>query len=158
MIMFFYTRKFVFLGAVVALFLWIIEVIFHVAVFKTGNFFEELIPVNDLHELWMRIVTVTVVLLASGIAQYMANKITRAYEKERELNKKLEDSINEIRILRGILPICASCKKIRDDKGYWNQIEEYLEQHSEAQFSHGLCPECTEKLYPEFTKKHSKNN
>lgn len=54
----------------------------------------------------------------------------------------------EIRLLRGILPICASCKKIRDDKGYWNQIESYIREHSEAEFSHSVCPECARKLYP----------
>lgn len=50
--------------------------------------------------------------------------------------------------LSGMLPICASCKKIRDDKGYWNQIETYIKAHSDAKFTHGICPECSEKLYP----------
>ncbi len=54
----------------------------------------------------------------------------------------------EVKKLSGLLPICASCKKIRDDKGYWNQIEEYIQTNSDAQFSHGMCPECTEKYYP----------
>ena len=58
--------------------------------------------------------------------------------------KKAEE---EIKKLQGILPICASCKKIRDDKGYWNQVEAYIEQHSEAQFTHGMCEECAEKYY-----------
>jgi hypothetical protein len=52
-----------------------------------------------------------------------------------------------------LLPICASCKKIRDDNGYWTQIEGYVRDHSEAEFSHGLCPECAEKLYPEYVSK-----
>ena len=56
----------------------------------------------------------------------------------------------EIRTLRGILPICASCKKIRDDKGYWNQIESYVQDHSEAEFTHCICQECAKKLYPDF--------
>ena len=51
-----------------------------------------------------------------------------------------------------ILPICANCKKIRDDRGYWNQIESYIKNHSEAQFSHSMCPECAEKLYPKLRK------
>ncbi len=50
----------------------------------------------------------------------------------------------------GLIPICSSCKKIRDDKGYWNQIESYIESHSEADFSHSICPECAKKLYPDF--------
>ena len=56
----------------------------------------------------------------------------------------------EIKQLRGMLPICSSCKKIRDDKGYWNQIEVYIKDHSDAEFSHGICPECVKKLYPNF--------
>ena len=65
----------------------------------------------------------------------------------RRLNKELENAINEIKTLRGIIPICSSCKKIRDDKGYWSQIECYLQKHSKAEFSHGICPECSDKLY-----------
>jgi len=53
----------------------------------------------------------------------------------------------QVKILSGLLPICSSCKKIRDDRGYWNQIERYIHEHSEAEFSHGLCPECEAKLY-----------
>jgi len=69
-------------------------------------------------------------------------------EKEREdLIARLRQALEEVGALRGILPICASCKKIRDDKGYWNQLEEYLKMHSEAEFSHSLCPECSDKLY-----------
>ena len=56
----------------------------------------------------------------------------------------------KIKTLSGLVPICASCKKIRDDKGYWNQIESYIEKHSTAEFSHGICPECARKLYPQL--------
>ncbi|PKN76693.1 MAG: hypothetical protein CVU51_17365 [Deltaproteobacteria bacterium HGW-Deltaproteobacteria-1] len=56
----------------------------------------------------------------------------------------------EIKRLRGMLPICSSCKNIRDDKGYWNQIEVYIKEHSDAEFSHGICPECIKKLYPDL--------
>ena len=61
--------------------------------------------------------------------------------------QSLEAAMARIRTLRGLLPICASCKRIRDDKGYWNQLEAYLSEHSEVVFSHGICPECKEKLY-----------
>ena len=73
-------------------------------------------------------------------------------------NIELENALDEIKILRGILPICASCKKIRDDAGYWNQIEAYIEKYTEAQFSHGICEECAEKLYGNeewFKKNHN---
>lgn len=77
-------------------------------------------------------------------------KIVNAEERLRERAAKLEKALIEIKQLSGLLPICASCKKIRDDKGYWNQIEAYISQHSEAQFSHSVCPECAEKLYPDL--------
>ncbi len=65
---------------------------------------------------------------------------------------ELQKAIGEIKTLRGILPICSHCKKIRDDKGYWNQIETYIQTHSEADFSHGVCDECMRKYYPEIDK------
>jgi len=72
-------------------------------------------------------------------------------EKER-LNVELTEALNQIKTLSGLIPICAACKKIRDDKGYWNQIESYLEEHSDAVFSHGLCPECFQEYFPEAAK------
>jgi PAS domain S-box-containing protein len=75
-------------------------------------------------------------------------------EVERErLIRELQKALGEIKTLSGLLPICASCKKIRDDKGYWNQIEVYISEHSEAEFSHGLCPQCAETLYPKYARK-----
>jgi len=72
-------------------------------------------------------------------------------EAEREkLIRELQDALAQIKKLSGLLPICASCKKIRDDQGYWNQIEAYIRDHSEAKFSHGICPECMKKLYPDL--------
>jgi PleD family two-component response regulator len=62
-------------------------------------------------------------------------------------NAQLQEALANIKTLKGLLPICANCKKIRDDQGYWNQIEEYIERHSDALFSHGICPECADKLY-----------
>jgi len=70
-------------------------------------------------------------------------------QKEREmLIAETQKALSEIKILSGMLPICSSCKKIRDDQGYWNQIETYIKSHSEAIFSHGLCPDCIKRLYP----------
>jgi hypothetical protein len=74
-------------------------------------------------------------------------------EEERErLISKLDKSLSEIKILSGLLPICASCENIRDDKGYWNQIESYIRDHSKAEFSHSLFPDCAKILYPELYK------
>jgi|GEM_PF-3218457 len=71
-------------------------------------------------------------------------------EKREQLVEELQSALAEVKKLSGFLPICASCKKIRDDKGYWQQIEEYISDHSEALFSHSICPECARKLYPEM--------
>ena len=65
-------------------------------------------------------------------------------------NNDLAKALAEIKTLRGIVPICAKCKKIRDDKGYWNQLEKYMETHLDAEFSHGICPQCMQELYPEL--------
>ena len=80
-------------------------------------------------------------------------------EKQREIIiAQLHEALSEVKQLSGLLPICASCKKIRDDKGYWNQIESFIRDHSEAEFSHGICPDCAKKLYPDLNvHKNTKN-
>jgi AmiR/NasT family two-component response regulator len=65
-------------------------------------------------------------------------------------NRALQEALAQARILGGLLPICASCKQIRDDQGYWHRVEDYLESHSEAEFTHGLCPDCSRRLYPQL--------
>ncbi|MEQ8181671.1 MAG: PAS domain S-box protein, partial [Smithellaceae bacterium] len=105
-------------------------------------------------------------VLITAVARYDANGKTIGFqgtirditekkqvEEEREkLIAKLQETISQVKTLSGLLPICVSCKKIRDDEGYWNQIEAYLKNHSELEFSHSICPECAEKLYPEIYK------
>ena len=71
----------------------------------------------------------------------------RAELEREELIEDLKKALAEVKTLSGLLPICANCKKIRDDKGYWNQIEQYLYQHTGVEFSHGLCPDCRKELY-----------
>ncbi len=74
----------------------------------------------------------------------------RTQEERERLIFELREALAKVKQLSGLLPMCASCKKIRDDKGYWNQLETYISDHSEADFSHGICPECVKKLYPEY--------
>ena len=75
----------------------------------------------------------------------------RKHEQEKEnLIAKLEQALSEIKTLRGILPICSACKKIRDDKGYWNILETYIHDHSEVEFTHGICPDCAGKYYQDI--------
>lgn len=72
------------------------------------------------------------------------------YENDRYAIVIVED-ISIITELQGLLPMCCSCKKIRDDLGYWKQVEKYLQEHSEVEFTHGYCPECLERLYPQYS-------
>jgi hypothetical protein len=75
---------------------------------------------------------------------------------QQKMIAELRQALAEVKRLSGLLPICASCKKVRDDKGYWQQIEDYISEHSEADFSHSLCPDCMKKLYPGFTARKNK--
>lgn len=87
------------------------------------------------------------------ILDLLLSSFETAVQKNEELqlsNKKLRDALDTVRTLGGLIPICANCKKIRNDKGFWQQVEEYISQHSEANFTHSICPECSFALYPEF--------
>jgi hypothetical protein len=79
----------------------------------------------------------------------------RAEEERERLIEQLQEALAEVKTLSGLLPLCSSCKRIRDDKGYWQQIEAYIREHSEAEFSHSVCPECAKKLYPEVFDKET---
>lgn len=93
--------------------------------------------------------------LLNAIAERLGRVAERKrYEKEREiLILELQKALSEIKQLTGMLPICASCKKIRNDEGYWEQIEVYISDHSSAEFSHAICPDCARKLYPKYVPK-----
>lgn len=85
----------------------------------------------------------------AGLIDYIA-ALKQAEEEREKLIRQLQEALASIKTLSGLLPICYSCKQIRDDKGYWNQIETYIHDHSDAQFTHGICPACVAKLYPEY--------
>ena len=76
--------------------------------------------------------------------------LKQAEEERERLIRQLQEALANIKTLRGLLPICYSCKQIRDDKGYWNQIDTYVREHTEAEFTHGICPACAQKLFPDF--------
>jgi len=87
------------------------------------------------------------------VVMWIAINITekkRALIERDKTTKKLKKALKEIKTLRGILPLCSHCKKIRDDKGYWEQVDVYIHQHTEANISHGICPECAKKHCPDF--------
>jgi PAS domain S-box-containing protein len=77
----------------------------------------------------------------------------QAEEEQKRLILQLRDALSKVRTLHGMLPICSSCKKIRNDEGYWEQVESYIGGHSEAEFTHGICPDCSKTLYPQFHEK-----
>ncbi len=81
----------------------------------------------------------------------LVRSIRYAIERQKLLCK-LQEANDKVKTLQGILPICADCKKIRDDKGFWNQIEEFISNHSEVDFTHSFCPECEKKYFPEIHK------
>lgn len=86
---------------------------------------------------------------ASALALKKEMDCRKAREEElRRSNDALQKAMGEVKVLRGLIPICASCKKIRNDGGFWQQLEEYIGEHSEAEFSHGICQPCVKKLYP----------
>jgi ligand-binding sensor domain-containing protein len=88
------------------------------------------------------------VVAAGAGFYYLRTRQLRA--RQRDLEAKVNEAVAQVKTLSGLLPICASCKRIRDDGGYWSQIELYVREHSEATFSHGMCPECVRKLYPDY--------
>lgn len=96
--------------------------------------------------------TVKSVLLGAGILLSVVVLLVLAwhYSQVVLLNRRLENALNQVKLLSGLLPICTVCKKIRDDSGSWNRIEQYISERSNAEFSHSICPECATKLYPEY--------
>jgi PAS domain S-box-containing protein len=93
-----------------------------------------------------------VVLYVSCISKDITERKTKEIERE-HLITELQNAIEHIKTLKGIVPICSSCKNIRDDEGFWEQVESYVQKHTDAQFSHSLCPNCVEKYFPKFKPK-----
>jgi len=96
---------------------------------------------------------VTFTLIAWLFSRYLFYSRVDSYLKRQErevMISDLQEALENVNTLGGLLPICSSCKQIRDDKGYWNKIETYVSKHSDAEFTHSLCPSCAKKLYPEF--------
>ena len=88
-----------------------------------------------------------------AISALLIYEVRSNLDKREKLINELQQALDQVKTLSGLLPMCSSCKKIRDDQGYWNQVEVYISDHSEAEVSHGLCPDCAQKLYPKVYKK-----
>ncbi|MBU1387784.1 MAG: hypothetical protein KKE62_06205 [Proteobacteria bacterium] len=108
----------------------------------TGLFYS---PVGG--EMWKVLFNRVLALFAIWTTAMLTLQRKTIEEERFRAVQEAKQMLEETKILRGLIPICASCKKIRDDKGYWNQIEIYIEKHSDAHFSHGICKECQDKLY-----------
>jgi len=78
--------------------------------------------------------------------------LKKAEQEKEKLIIDLQSALAKVKTLKGLLPMCANCQKIRDDRGYWQQVEQYIRDHSDADFTHGICPECARKLYPQYMK------
>lgn len=88
--------------------------------------------------------------LGLGAAGLHRQRVHRLVAAERELKRRVDEALGKVKVLSGLLPVCAHCKQIRDDHGYWNSIEKYIAEHSESRFSHGICPNCVRVLYPDL--------
>ena len=120
------------IGFGLGVFWWIFESIVHVYFFKADSIFAEIFTTDSM-ELWMRS-SIVIIFIAFGLYAHFTFK-------------KFLEAQGQIKILSGLIPICANCKKIRDNEGAWNNIESFISSHSEADFTHGICPECDKKLY-----------
>jgi hypothetical protein len=111
---------------------------------------------QNLHLNYMWIVSVLGVgLMVAGLVYLFMRlfpQIASGHSILEKTNKELQVALENIKTLKGLIPICASCKKIRGDNGYWNQIEVYIRDHSEAEFTHGLCSECAKKMLEDDKK------
>jgi K+-sensing histidine kinase KdpD len=110
---------------------------------------------NDQHGIAFSLYAITRLLVYSAATlsiTYLMAQRKHALVDALEANQQLEKALEEIRVLRGILPICMHCKQIRDGEGSWQQVEQYIASQTEAKFSHSVCPECMEKFYPEVRK------
>ena len=117
--------------------------------FRTGatDFISK--PVRPLELLSRVRAALSIKQARDALKQELERRIIAEQEKERTI-AELQEALQTIKTLNGLLPICASCKKVRDDSGYWSQIENYICDHSDAEFSHSICPECTEKYMKEL--------
>jgi hypothetical protein len=124
-------------------------------VFIISSYFdilEQIVEFSIRYEEWeIDEIIVTFIFLVFALMFFSFRRLRDVNNAKNTLaasNKELEKALAEIKQLKGIIPICAACKKIRDDKGYWHQVESYVRDHSGAEFSHGMCPDCAKEWYP----------
>ena len=140
----------VYLGIAFAVSFWLIETLAHSLIFDKGSFSQHLIP-NDLNELWMRSLMFLLIIVFGIYANFQIVYIEKINKEKEEIQKGLEEALTKT--LSGFITICANCKKIQKEDSNpeihesWQEIESYISNNSEVQFSHDICPECGLKLY-----------
>ena len=139
-----------FLGTLVlAIIYWLSETILHSTVFHGSGLSAWLLPIDNVYEMWMRLFIVTFFVIFGVTMDISLARLRRANQKSARLVDELQKSLSEVKTLSGLLPICSMCKRVKDDDGYWQQVEKYLSDHSDAEFSHGYCPDCDEMFFRE---------
>ena len=128
---------------------------------------EDKLTIHDILSILIPTLITTTILTLLAVNWRLHREIARRTKSESELSNarnqleqrvldrtaELSAALNNVKTLSGLLPICSKCKKVRDDQGYWKAIDEYITQHSDAEFSHGLCPICAQEMYPEYFRK-----
>jgi hypothetical protein len=114
---------------------------------ENGASYSFRLPPHFYQTRWFPVLALALLLGLAGGAYRL--RIHQLQANERKLQRRVEEALAEVKVLSGLLPICGGCKKIRDDKGYWNQIESYISQHADIKFSHSLCPDCLRRFYPD---------
>lgn len=94
--------------------------------------------------------TIWSIVQRKRIQEHLREQVAARTEELRQRNGELQQALDDVSVLSGIVPICSYCKQIRDDQGYWNHLESYLSRHTEARFSHGICPSCAKKQFPDM--------
>ena len=121
---------------------------------------ERLVAISRHHEKWEIDEIIAVALfMVFALAVFSIRRlieIRRANAVLLASYSDLQKALVKIKELKGIIPICSGCKKIRDDGGYWHQVESYIETHTRAEFTHGICPDCTKRLYPDYAADRKK--
>ena len=123
---------------------------------------ESLVDFSRQHENWeideILISSIMALLVLAAMTLRYARQIRNQERETAAANAALRRTLEEVKQLRGLVPICAACKKIRDDSGFWHQVETYISLHTDAQFSHGICPKCAKELYPEIADEIEKES
>jgi len=131
---------------------WLFDALIDAFYFKNTSFFSSFFSPDPMC-LAMRQINLPLVILFSATYQWSVARRKRAERQREQLVVDLQRALAEVKTLTGLLPICASCKKIRNDAGSWTVLEKFIHDHSNAKFTHGICPDCAADLYPEDVKK-----